>query len=334
MEEYIGFLILLVVLLLLAGLFSASETALFSLSKASLERIKRSGMFFGKNVQELLSHPRELVITLVFSNEILNGSFSVVMAVFLHGVFKNATTGEQVLLSTICSTFVLVLFGDLVPKSIGLKRAEMMALAVAIPIKFFFNLLAPVRYVFIRVVDRVIRLFGGDPVEVEDFIKEEEFRRLVDESYLSGQLDAVEADLIHKVFDFGDQVVGALAKDIRDVSCCELSQPITEIIQQVMHSPYSRMPVYKKEQHNIVGVLHKKVLLKMINRLEKGGKVKLAPYLHRPVFLFPKWGLDRALKIMRQNHSHMAFTVNEYGDVIGVLTLDDLLQQIFGKLGD
>ncbi len=334
MGDSLNQIILLAILVATAGFFSASETALFSLRNYIFEQIEEEASFVSKYLKELLARPRELIITLVFSNELVNSASSVVIAGMISEHFGQYTTSSQVIVATLLTTTLIIIFADLIPKSIGMANPKMFAIFVSIPLRFFFKLFSPIRKIFITVVDGLIRVFKLAPVQAGDMVKEEEFRFLVDESTKSGELDEMEAKLIHRVFDFGDKMVGPLCKDIKESYLLDLNQPLEQIFERIKQSPYSRIPVYNRDINNVIGVLHKKVLLKLMPKIANGESVDIKSYVRRSVFIFPKWNLYRVLRIMRQHRTHMAFTVSEYGDVLGVLTLDDLLKQLFGEWGN
>lgn len=306
---------------------------MFSLSHISLEKIKSEGSGMGKSLLDLLEKPRELMVTLVLCNELSNAGMSIVIASIFYEYRNYFSHNQTILYSTLASTIVVILFGEIIPKSFGMKQNQLLANYLAVPMKFFFKVLGPLRAIYLIVVEFMIKRIAKRDLEVNSFMREEEFRRLVDESYQSGEIEKVEAELIHKVFEFGGKSIQEIGRPIPAVESFDIHQPLADLLIRVAQSQYSRIPIYQVQKDNIIGVLHRKFLLKLKSHLEQGKQIRIKDYLIKPVFLLRGTKLDEVFTLMRKKKSHMAFVVNEYGEVLSMVTMDDLLGQMFGELG-
>ncbi len=324
-------LILLITLVLLSGFFSGSETALFSLSHVQKRRIGTGDSGVDRSLRWLLTQPRRLIVTLLVGNEIVNISISAVVAALAHDVKPDLTGMNQILVSMAVAVPVLLIFGEVTPKTIAIKIPEGWSRATARPLRFFSFIITPLRLTVRRIADGIINLLGGKPPERERPLSEEEFISLVEMGSKGGELEPDEKDIIFNVFEFGDMTVSDVMTAAEDVFALSFSLPLSRIVNEVVSKQYSRVPVYKGKRGHIVGVLYAKDLVGFGQVLELSGK-PLKSLLRRPFFVPKTTKLSRLFKEFRDRRIHIGIVVDEYGEMAGVVTMEDLLNELFGEL--
>ncbi|MBX7220663.1 MAG: hemolysin family protein [Blastocatellia bacterium] len=230
-------------------------------------------------------------------------------------------------------TFLHIVLGELAPKSIALERAENVALFVARPLELFYHAFKPFIWLLNKSGNAVLRLIGfhGAAGEHQQAYTEEEIRQLVSLSHLSGHLNADERELIHNVFNFTSLSVREVMSPRPTIMSVELGASFDQLVQAFRESGYSRLPVYEKNPDNIIGVVHSKDLFKHIARSKN---FTLKSILRKPVFIPDTASLDAALRQLRTAKSPLAFVVDEHGSVEGIVTIEDLLEEIVGEIHD
>jgi putative hemolysin len=202
----------------------------------------------------------------------------------------------------------------------------------AVPLWIFERLVTPIRVVVRTISDLIVRLFGVDPKSTTSLdLSEAEFRALVDAGSAEGEVDARERRLIHKVFEFGDKTIADVMVPRARVFALSYDLPLARLAEQIADRGFSRVPIYHKTLDNVRGILYAKDMLIQAT----GGATtprRLIELLHAPLFVVQTMPLKRLFRIFKQRHIHMALVVNEYGKVSGLVTLEDLLDEIFGAL--
>lgn len=326
-------ILLLFTLLLLSGFFSGSETALFSLSHIQKRRIGTGHSGIDRSLRWLLGQPRRLIVTLLVGNELVNISVSTVVASLTHDVKPGLSGLSQVLLSMAVAVPLLLVFGEVTPKTVAIKIPEGWSRAVARPLRAFSFLITPLRLSVRTLADGIINVLGGEPPERERPLSEEEFISLVEVGSEGGELEPDEKDIIYNVFEFGDRTVAGVMTPMDEVFALSLSLPLQRIVKEVVDRQYSRIPVYKGPRGHIVGVLYAKDLVGFGQVLELTGKT-LKELLRRPFFVPKTTKLSRLFREFQERRIHIAIVVDEYGAMMGVVTMEDLLGELFGELSD
>ena len=326
-------IILLFALLLLSGFFSGSETALFSLSHLQKRRIGTGHSGIDRSLRWLLGQPRRLIVTLLVGNELVNISVSTVVASLTHDVKPEFSGFSQVFLAMAVAVPLLLVFGEVTPKTVAIKIPEGWSRAVARPLRAFSFLITPLRLSVRTIADGIINVLGGKPPERERPLSEEEFISLVEVGSKGGELEPDEKDIIYNVFEFGDRTVAGVMTPMEDVFAISFSLPLPRIVKEVVGRQYSRIPVYKGRHGHIVGVLYAKDLVGFGQVLELSGKT-LKELLRRPFFVPKTTKLSRLFREFQERRIHIAIVVDEYGEMMGVVTMEDLLGELFGELSE
>ncbi|MBI5478594.1 MAG: HlyC/CorC family transporter [Deltaproteobacteria bacterium] len=322
------------VLLLMSAFFSGTESALFSLTRVQRERMRQSGRQTERIILSLLERPRRLISSILLGNELVNISIATLIAAIVERLFRSVLSQtELTVVSTVIALPALLLFGEITPKSVALRAAEGWARLAARPIALVARVVAPVRWAIQGVADGVLWLLGqrprGTPTEA---LKEAEFRALVDVGSEEGEVQAAEQRLIHNVFEFGDRAVGDIMTPMERVVSFPYEWSLQRILEAVQKSRYSRLPIYRRARDNVVGILFAKDLVGLARghaSTRTLGDLVMAPY-----YVPKATKCDFLLRQMQRRKTHMAVIVNEYGRTIGLCTMEDLLEELFGEIAD
>jgi putative hemolysin len=322
------------VLLMLSAFFSGTESALFSLTRVQRERMRQSGRGVDRTILTLLERPRRLIASILLGNELVNVAIATLIAASCERLFRSSLgPTELTVVSTLIALPALLLFGEITPKSVALRAPEGWARLAARPIALVARVVAPVRWAIQGIADAALWLLGqrrkGTPTEA---LKEAEFRALVDVGSEEGEVEAAERKLIHNVFEFGDRAVGEIMTPMDRVVSFPFDWPLQRILEAVQKSRYSRLPIYRRARENVVGVLFAKDLLGLARG---GGPARaLGDLMMAPYYVPKATKCDFLLRQMQRRKTHMAVVVNEYGRTVGLCTMEDLLEELFGEIAD
>ena len=323
------------VLILLNALFVAAEYGLVTARRTRIIELHHQGNRRARDVLRITSDPprfiaaMQLGVTLTslaigaLGEHALAKAFDPLMASFL-----------AILLAYLLLTFVHVVIGELVPKGIALGHSEGTALALAAPVRAFFTTFAPLVWVLRRSTEFVLQTFGLEPPGAEvDAMSEAELRMLLTRSTEQGEIEQDERGMIEKVFDFADKDAADVMVPRPEVVAISVSMPPEEALAAVIDSPYTRYPVYRETLDNVVGILHVRDLFSAM--YEKGLEEVHLQELLRPAHIVPETkDLASLLHEFRRTSTHFAIVVDEYGAMAGILTLEDLIEEIVGEIED
>ena len=318
--------ILLVILLGFSAFFAACEAAFFSLNQAQLASLKETRGRGGQLISLLLEKPRELLITIYIGNELVNIAISALVTSIALKLFDDAAIAIAIGMGT----FLILLFGEIVPKSLSLNFAEKFALFAARPLNLFYCLVQPIQKLFTRLAESVMSLVGILPKNKSDRISDEEFTSMVRLGKNEGVIDQDESELIHNVMEFGEKTVSDVMTPKIDMFTLNANDTMEEILPKILENFYSRVPVYDESEETILGIL----LTKALNRHRQQPKdtFKLKG-LVQPTISVPE---NRKIKDMLQDFKkmkrHMAIVLDEFGSVTGLVTLEDILEELVGEI--
>ncbi|MFQ5912478.1 MAG: hemolysin family protein [Nitrospinota bacterium] len=314
------------VLMGLSAFFSASEVALFSLRQTRLEHLKAQRVAVAQVISDLLARPRRLIISILMGNETVNLAASAIVASLVI-----SWLGEDYKwLAVLIMTPILMVVGEITPKSIALRRPETVSRWVARPIAVFSVLATPLRWVFRQASDWIIRSLGGGRPTADNILSEDEFRTLIDIGHEVGELEDQERELIHKVFEFGDTLVSEIMVPRPDIFRLSYHMEIPQILEAIRKNPHSRIPVYRSNLGNVMGILHSKDLLPLV-RGAAGPKAGQRLPLREPYFVPPSKKVSDLFHDFKRRKTHLALVVDEFGDLVGLVTLEDVLEELFGE---
>jgi putative hemolysin len=329
LDPYVTFkLILLGLCLLLSGFFASSEAALFSLSPLHLHKMKEERFPFLSLVERLLRAPRRLLITILAGNEVVNITLSAVATALFIGIF-----GERGgWLTIVVAAPVLMIFGEAIPKTIG-KTYSMRISSMVSPLMMFVQKVEfPVVWVLERLSGYIIGPLRRKGSEGEDAIMEEEFRSLVDAGHQEGILDAGQRDLIHRVFELADTPVSDIMTPRVDMISLPVTTALDDLRREIIEQGYSRIPIYSTGPDDIIGVLYARDLLGLM--AEGKAPASVEPLLRKPYFVPEERSADQVLRDFQKRNMHVALVVDEYGGISGLVTMEDILEALFGDIYD
>lgn len=324
-------IIIILVLLFLSGFFCLSEGSLFSLGRHHLDGLKKDGKKSSKLIQKLLKDPYKLIITILFADEIVNVAYSSVIGLTVGSLLHNYSEQTIMIASVAIASPSLLLLGEIGPKTLGVKYPKIIARIISYPLHYFHILITPIRWVLMGLSIGFTRILGGkiEPEHIEKF-SAEEVKTLVGIGSKEGVITEIEKKLVGSLFKLED--VPAHKIMTPSIDCFLLSSDLSrsQALYDIKKRGYSRTPVYKETKDNIVGVLYAKDLLSFDSSGEKTIKKLLKP----PYFIpRTKMAFD-LLREFQQQRIHIAIVVDEYGRFDGIVTMEDILEELFGEIED
>ncbi|MBM6836970.1 HlyC/CorC family transporter [Clostridium saudiense] len=318
---------ILVILLIMSGFFSMSETALMSLSKIRIRHMVEEGVKGAKLVEKLTEDPNRLLGAILIGNNVVNIGASALATTIATKIFASAGAG----IATGVMTILVLIFGEITPKSIAKQKSEKVALKVSKVINVIVKILKPFIGIFTAISSIFIRLFGGDPKASEPFITEEELRTMVGVSEEEGVLEDVEKEMIFNVFDFADAHVKDVMVQRVDVIAVDIEASYEEVLEVIKTEQFSRIPVYNQTIDDIVGILNVKDLI----MAEKSTKpFKVSDYMREPYYTFEFKKIKELFTEMKKTRNHISVVLDEYGGTVGIVTIEDLIEEVFGDIED
>ncbi|MEE9150602.1 MAG: hemolysin family protein [Thermoplasmata archaeon] len=321
-------LLALFVLLFLSGFFSGSETALISLNKFRLRKLVEEGAKNADIVERLLENKEKLLATILMGNNLVNIAAASIATSMAIGFFGSPGIG----VATGIMTLLVLVFGEITPKGLATKKAEKISLMVAKPIDRLVKILYPVVEILTFVTNPFIKALGGETKKIAPFITEEELRMLVDVGEEEGVIEKDEAEMIESVFEFGDTAASEVMTPRVDITCIDIESKLNEAVSFIVESGHSRILVYEENIDKIVGVLYSRDLLS----LYKEGKLKspIKDAMREAYFVPETKKLDDLLREFQEKKIQVAVVVDEYGGTAGLVTLEDVLEELVGEIAD
>lgn len=317
----------LIVLIALSSFFSMSETALMSINKIKLRHMVEEGVAGAKAVEKLIEDPNKLLSSILIGNNIVNIGASSLATVLATNIFGSSGVG----IATGIMTILILIFGEITPKSIAKQKSEAVSLMVVKPIQFTVFIFKPFVYIFTSISSLFIRLLGGDPNESDSFITEEELKTMVDVGEEEGVLENVEKEMIFNVFDFVDLQVKDVMVQRVDIVAIDEEATYDEVMDIIKSEQFSRIPVYSETIDNIIGVINVKDFA-MVEELREDFNV--SKYVREPFYTFEFKKIVELFKEMKKARTHIAVVLDEYGGTVGLVTLEDLVEEIVGEIED
>ena len=323
---YIGLLLLC---LLLSAFFSSSETAFFFLQRIRVEHLVNTQVKGAKRVARMIENPGRLLSIILLGNNLVNTA-----AVALGTALAIRYWPEQgVLITTVGLTIILLIFCETVPKTMATQHAERLSLVYARPIQLLWWLFIPFVVVLSWMGSGISKLVGGEP-GIRSMARDEEIRTMISVGHKDGEVEEAEAEMLNKVFDFGDRPVREVMVPRPEVIAIELGSKITDFLTLYTEFPLSRFPVYQENMDNMVGILAIKNVL-MARTKGKIGDDIVIDELVRPAYFAPESKRISELFIEMQDENYrMAVVVDEYGGTAGIVSLTRLVEEIVGPVGD
>jgi len=317
-------------LMVASAFFSGSETALFSLSRLNLQQLRHEHNPRFDTLQVLLERPRQLIISILCGNEIINVAAAANMAGILVALYGAELGG---VLNILVMVPLLLLFGEVTPKTIAVSDpVKISTRIIAIPLSIWVKFITPFRWVIRLVADRLTTWIVGEETAAENILQVDEFRTLVDEVVKGGELTARERSLIYNLLEAGTTEVIEIMIPRTKTAFIDVEMPIPEIVEQVRKLRNTRLPVYRNSRDNLVGFIHAEDILQKILDDTDFNTLKIDDILHPPVIVPPTKKVDEMFDFFVDHKVQAAAILNEFGGIDGLVTLKRVLSFVFGQI--
>lgn len=328
MDSLLGEFITIGVCIIFSGFFSSSETALTSLSELKVKHLLQEKGEKAKDLELWLMHPNKVLNTILIGNNIVNILGSVVAAEVSNKIFGSSA----IAIATGIMTFLVLIFGEIAPKTFAKHNAESLALFIIKILKIFYFLFYPISFVLNKLVKMIIKLSGGSVENSGPKITEDEIEFLISVGEKEGILENQKREMLHNIFEISDTLAKEVMVPRTDLVAIKYGTDINEILNILAKTEYSRIPVYEGKMDNILGILYVKDLLKYVSKDIQ--QLDIKTILRKPYFVPSTKRIDDLLREFQLHRIHFAIVVDEYGGVDGIVTLEDILEEIVGEIRD
>ena len=319
-------MLILILLIGLSAFFSSAETALTTVNKIRIRNLAEAGDKSAVTLTKVLEDQGKMLSAILVGNNVVNLTASSMSTTLAMNIWSNKAVG----IATGILTLVILVFGEISPKTISTLYSEKISLKYAKIIYMFMTVMTPVIYAVNVLSSGFLRLVHVDPNRKQEAITEDELRTIVEVSHEEGVIESEEKKIINNVFDFGDSV----AKDIMvpriDMAMVEVGATYDELIDIFREEKYTRMPVYEETTDNVIGIINMKDVL-LIDRNEE---FHVRDLLREPLYTYEYKNTAELMVEMRQTSNNMIIVLDEYGATAGMITLEDLLEEIVGEIRD
>ena len=335
-------LFILLILILANAYFAASEMAFISLNDAKIERQAKEGNKKAKQIEKMLNNPSKFLATIqigitlagFLSSAFASETFADILAPALNNIFPQVTIetfkGISIVIITIILSFFTLVFGELVPKRLAMKYYEKIAYASIGIIRFISIIASPFVKILTKSTDVISKMFGISENE-EEIVTEEEIKMMIDEGEEKGTIQLDEKEMINNIFEFNDITTSEVMTHRTDIFAIDINSNIEDILKELDDYKYSRVPVYNDTIDNIEGILFVKDLLKYF-RTKK--VIKIKNIMREAYFVSENKPINELFKDLQKNKMQMAIVIDEYGGTAGLVTMEDLLEEIVGNIFD
>lgn len=329
----------LLILLLASGFFSGSEAAIFSLPRLKLRQMKEQGVRSAARIMHLLEDPRRLLITILFCNLLVNTLLTSLSTVLALSLAKQFELPESFTLAAMTAllTYILIVFGEVTPINVGLNYAANFSRLASFPLTVISSILTrllPIQPLLTRFTDLVIPLFGGEASAGMPFITKAELNSTIALGAADDFLAPTEQEIIRSIFTFSDTTVKEIMTPRIDVIACRSTDSVLAALDVFRAEGFNRLPVYERSIDNVVGIVHIKDLLPFIRDPERQRVTKIKALLRDPYFVPSTKKIDEMLADFQSRNIQMAIVIDEYGGTEGIVTMEDVIEEIVGEIQD
>ena len=318
--------VFIIILLLLSSFFSSAETAFTTVNRIKIRSLIESGSKRAMTVDRIIENKGKMLSAILIGNNIVNLSASTLTTSLVISLWGNYATG----IATGILTILVLIFGEISPKTAATLYADTFALAYAPVIRGLMTVLTPVIYIIDKLAGVVLKLLGLDQKNMNQAITEEELRTFVDVSHEDGVIEQEEKEIINNLFDFGESKVKDIMIPRIDMSLIDVESEYLDVINIYKETKYSRFPVYEDNPDNVVGVLNIKDLI----TAPTGQAFNLKSIMRKPYFVYEQKNTSELFREMQKSSISIAIVIDEYGTSVGMVTTEDLLEEIVGDIRD
>ena len=316
-------------LLALGAFFAGSETALTAVSRGRMHQLEKEGSRSARDVNRLMTDRERMVGALLLGNTFVNILASSLATTVLEHSFGH----QAVIIATGIMTVLILLFVEVLPKTLAIARTDRFALTVATPVRYIVDVLAPIVMAVQWIVWRVLAVFGVREHE-EDLVEaHEEIRGTVEVHHKEGAVEREHRDMIGGILDLRELTVGDVMVHRKNMMTIDAGLPAQQILNEVLNTNFTRIPVWRDQPENIIGILHTTDIVRAIISRGRAG-IDIPSLIAPPWFVPETTTLEEQLVAFREKRSHFALVVDEYGALQGLISLEDILDEIFGGIPD
>ncbi|MBI1300335.1 MAG: DUF21 domain-containing protein [Alphaproteobacteria bacterium] len=329
--EFWGSIAAIVILLFFSAFFSGSETAFTAASRVRLTNREKSGNIRAAMVNRIREHKDRMIGALLLGNNLVNIMASALATSVLLKIFGDA----GVLIATLVMTVMVLIFAEVLPKTYAFHHAESLAMRLAPLVKFVITIFAPITETVTWIVRSVLKIFGVDISKVKVGSHLELLKGAIEMHQGTANETQDQRAMLRSILDLADVDIEEIMVHRKDVSMIDMKQPIEKIVQEVMDSQYTRLPIWKDDPEDIIGVIHAKAVLRAL--MDGGGRmdtINLEAISMPPWFIPETTTLYDQLQAFQERKEHFSVVVDEYGAFMGIVTLEDILEEIVGEIDD
>lgn len=335
-------IIVLIILIALNAFFAATEIAFISLNDAKIEKQVKEGNKKAKQISKMLKNPSKFLATIqigitlagflssAFASDAFADKLAPVINNLIPAISVETWRAISIVIITIILSYFTLVFGELVPKRIAMKNHEKLANYTIGIVRFISIVTAPFVKLLTLSTNIVSKIFGVTETD-EEVVTEEEIRIMVDVGEEKGSIEEEEKELINNVFEFNDKTAGEIMTHRKDIFGIEINEDIDKMLDKLDEYKYSRIPVYKETIDEIEGILYIKDILKY---LKDNKKVKIKSLMREPYFVSQSKMINELFRELQKNKKQMAIVVDEYGGTAGIVTMEDILEELVGNIFD
>ena len=319
-------IILIVVLLIISAFFSMTEMAYSSVGKLRLKTLVEKDVSGSKKALWIVEYFDRTLTTLLVGNNLANIALATVSVIFWSQIFTNDTVVS--IMNTAVMTILILIFGEILPKSLAKSKTEIICLKISGLIFFLIKVMTPITYLFYLLNRKVM-----SKVENKDrlSVTESDLETIIDTMEEEGSIDEEEDDMLQKVLDLSEIPVEEIMTPRVDMIAVEVNDDVEDIKNIFFKNKFSRIPVYDDRIDNIIGVLSER---DFYTKLLKGNQVNLRRLVRKPIFIPNSTKVDALIELLQEKSSHLAFVVDEYGGLDGIVTMEDALEELVGEIYD
>ena len=329
--DSIGLIIVMVILLAMSAFFSATETAFSTFNRIRMKSMAQSGNKKAALVMKYDENYDKMLNSVLIGNNIVNISLSSIATLFFVDIFRNmdpeSAQSVGATVSTVVITVAVLIFGEITPKIIAKSNADKVALAFVHIVNGIIIILTPLGWIFGGWSKLVMKVFKSKD---QNTVTEEELMTIVDEAEEDGTIESDEGDLIRSAIEFNDVSAGDILTPRVDIYAISKDDTIEEIAKAFTESAFSRLPVYGEDMDDIVGILHEKDFFVAYHN----GSKTISKYIQKPEYVSEHIKIADLLQVLKTKKTHMAIVVDEYGGTMGIVTMEDIIEELIGDVFD
>lgn len=336
--KYIPYLLVIFVCLLFSAFFSGSEIAFNTASKSRLKKSAENGSSTANLAYKTAENFTSTLSAILIGNNLANiaaSTAATIIAINAFIDFNNENESLASLVATLSLTFIVLIFGEIIPKIVCKKYADKVACVVAIPIKIITIILSPIVFIVMLIIKLLSKIWGKEKDDNAPTVTEDELSTIIDAVEEEGVIDEDKSELLQSTLEFQDTTVEEVMTPRINMVDIDIDDDMENILETIENSRYSRIPVYEDDIDNVIGILYLNHYYKQLAEYDGDhSKIDLRSLLLRPKMIHKTMKLPTALAIMREEKTHLAIVIDEFGGTLGLVTMEDILEEIVGDIWD